>query len=116
MIHSVITDGRMPPWNAAPDYNGTFINERSVPEQDKKALLSWIANGMPRGNPDEDPPDKKYSQLWRIGKPDKVYTMKDAFKVPAEGVVEYQYFYIPTKFRKDRWIQSMVHLLAYVLL
>ncbi len=107
MIRSVITDGRMPPWNAASEFDGTFSNERRIPEADKKALLSWIDNKMPRGNPNEDPPDKKFSQLWRIGKPDKVYTMKKAFQVPADGVVEYQYFNIPTKFKKDRWIQAI---------
>lgn len=107
MIHSVITDGRMPPWNAAPDFDGTFVNERRLPEADKQALLSWINNDMPRGNPEEDPPDKSFSQLWRIGKPDKVFTMADAFDVPPDGVVEYQYFSIPTNFKEDKWIQAM---------
>ncbi len=107
MIHSVIMDRRMPPWNAAPEFDGTFVNERRLPEKDKQALLDWIANDMPRGHEEEDPPDKKFSRLWRIGKPDKVYTVKKGFSVPAEGVVEYQYFSIPTKFKKDKWIQAM---------
>jgi len=107
MIHSVIMDGRMPPWNASREFDGTFVNERRMPDEDRQALLTWISNGMPRGNPDEDPPDRKFSQLWRIGKPDKVYTMKKAFSVPADGVVEYQYFNIPTHFKKDKWIHAM---------
>jgi len=107
MIYSVIVDQRMPPWNAASEYDGVFSNQRSLPDEDKQALLSWIANDMPRGDESQDPPDRKFSRLWRIGKPDKVFTVKRGFRVPTEGVVEYQYFSIPTKFKKDKWIQAM---------
>ncbi len=107
MIHSVITDRRMPPWNAASEFDGKFSNQRSLPDKDKQAILSWIANDMPRGDESQDPPDKKFSRLWRIGKPDKVFTVKKGFSVPTEGVVEYQYFSIPTKFKEDKWIQAM---------
>ena len=107
MIHSVLEEGRMPPWNAAHSLDGVFLNERLMPEADKKALLAWIDNGTPRGNPDEDPPTKSWPRGWRIGKPDKIYKMGKAFSVPAEGVVEYKYFTIRTTFRKDKWIQAM---------
>ena len=107
MIHSVITEDRMPPWNAAREFDGLFANERRMTEEDKRILLSWITDGMPRGNPEEDPPSKHWPNLWRIGKPHKVFSMKKQFAVPAEGIVEYQYFSIPTDFRKDRWIKAM---------
>ncbi len=107
MIHSVVKGGRMPPWNAHGDYDGLFVNERKLPESDKKLLLAWIQDGMPRGTPEEDPPAKKWPDQWRIGKPDKVYSMREAFEVPAEGVVPYQFFFIPTDFRKDMWIQAV---------
>lgn len=124
MMYSVVHQGRMPPWNAHPDYHGKFANERAMPEEEKKMLLAWIENGMPRGNPEEDPEDRRYSQMWRIGRPDKVFTMKTAYEVPPEGVVEYQYFSIPTSFRDDMWVTAMEarpgaadvvhHILAFV--
>lgn len=107
MIHSVVERDRMPPWNADDEFDGHFANERKLPETDKKLLLSWIEEGMPRGTPSEDPPPRKWPDQWRIGKPDKVYTMRNAFDVPAEGVIPYQYFSIPTDYRKDMWIQAM---------
>ena len=107
MIHSVLTENRMPPWNAHSDFDGQFINERKMSDADKSMLLAWIENGMPRGNPDEEPAKKSWPGLWRIGKPDKVFTMKKAFRCPPEGTVEYQYFSIPTNFKKDMWIQAM---------
>ncbi|MFQ5495008.1 MAG: redoxin domain-containing protein, partial [Phycisphaerae bacterium] len=35
MIHSVLTEGRMPPWNAAKEFDGVFLNERKIPEEEK---------------------------------------------------------------------------------
>ena len=107
MIHSVVDEGRMPPWNAHKEHHGVFVNERVVPEGDKKILLAWIEDGMPRGNPDDDPPSKHWPNRWRIGEPDKVFTMRKAFSVPAEGVVQYQYFTIPMNFKKDMWVERM---------
>lgn len=107
MIHSVVERDRMPPWNADDEFDGHFANERKLSETDKKMLLAWIEDGMPRGKPEEDPAPRKWPDQWRIGKPDKVYSMKDAFDVPAEGIVQYQYFFIPTDYRKDMWIQAM---------
>ena len=107
MIYSVLEDNRMPPWNAHPDFDGIFVNERKMPESDKKMLMTWINAGMPRGNADEEPPPKAWPKGWRIGKPHRVFTMKKAFKVPAEGVVEYQYFRIPTFIGKDKWISAL---------
>lgn len=107
MIYSVLEQDRMPPWNADHSYDGDFVNERNIPDNDKKMLMSWIQNGMARGNPQEDPPKKSWPGKWRIGKPEKVYSMQKLYAVPAEGVVEYQYFRIPTNFRKDMWIKAI---------
>ncbi len=124
MIHSVVEGGRMPPWNADHEFDGAFVNQRSMPKKDKELLLAWIDQGMPRGDPAQDPPEKKWSKKWRIGKPDKIYSMQETFAVPKEGVVEYQYFSVKTKFKKDKWIVGMEarpgsaevvhHILAFV--
>ncbi len=107
MIHSVVKGNRMPPWNAAKEFDGHFLNQRNLSDDDKKMLLAWIDNGMPRGIPEEDPPTKHWPQRWRIGKPDKIFMMKKGFSVPAEGTVDYQYFSIPTNFKEDKWIKAI---------
>ena len=107
MVYNVLEENRMPPWNADPAYDGHFVNQRKLVKADKEMLMSWIQDGMPRGNPDEDPEPIKWPKRWRIDKPDKVYAMREQFAVPKEGVVEYQYFLIPTKFREDKWITQM---------
>ena len=122
MIGSVVEEGRMPPWNADEEFRGIFTNERRLEDGEKAKLLRWIADGMPRGNPDEDPEPKTWFEGWTIGEPDVVFSMErrwaaggepaDAlpeagFEVPREGVVDYQYFEVQTDFPEDRWIQAI---------
>jgi hypothetical protein len=32
--------------------------------------------------------------------------MREEYEVPAEGTVRYQYFFVPTNFTEDRWVQA----------
>src|SRR5262249_40658671 len=43
---------------------------------------------------------------WNIPKPDLVVQIPQPFTIPAEGVVEYQYFEVDPGFREDRWVQA----------
>ena len=42
-----------------------------------------------------------------MGKPDVVFEMQESAKVPGEGVIEHEYFYIPTNFTEPKWIQAI---------
>ncbi len=42
-----------------------------------------------------------------MGTPDAVFEMSRPFTVPADGVVDYQYFEVPTNFSEDKWIQAV---------
>jgi peroxiredoxin/mono/diheme cytochrome c family protein len=106
-IREVVSDSRMPPWHADPQF-GKFANDRSLPKADREALLAWIDGGTPRGDDKDLPAPRAFVEGWRIGKPDMILEMKEAYKVPAEtpeGGVPYQYFSVPTNFTEDRWIQ-----------
>jgi len=48
----------------------------------------------------------QYADGWNIGKPDAVFDIGTDFDVPAEGVVAYKYFRVPTNFTEDKWIQA----------
>ncbi len=95
---------KMPPWFADPRY-GKFANDRRLPEADLKTLVAWVDAGAPEGNPKEAPAPAKWTAGWKIGKPDLVFEMPNAFNVPASGILEYQYVVIPTGFTEDRWVQ-----------
>ena len=101
-----VGQGHMPPWHAdAPP--GTFENERRLTEPEKQTLLDWAANGAPKGNDKDLPPQPHYTEGWAIGTPDLVLEMQEAFTVPATGTVAYQYFYIPTHFTETKYVQAI---------
>jgi hypothetical protein len=105
-IRDEVSEGHMPPWHAdAP--HGTFLNERGLTEAERETLIKWANGGAPQGNADDLPPVPKYADGWQIGKPDAVFEMQEEYKVPAEGVVQYEYFYIPTNFTEPKWVQAI---------
>jgi mono/diheme cytochrome c family protein len=106
MIRFVVESGRMPPWFAHPDV-GEWANDRRLSERDTRDLFAWIDAGMPEGSRRAAPVDLRWADGWTIGEPDAVIPMPEAFHIPAEGMVEYQYVYVKTDFPGDRWVQAM---------
>lgn len=99
----VVDQGRMPPWFASPKY-GEFQHERRMPEEDKQLLREWVDAGCPAGDAADLPTEAYVSQVSRAPL-DEVYPMSDEpFMVPADGVVDYQYFAIDPGWKEDRWV------------
>jgi hypothetical protein len=105
-IRDKIADGVMPPWHADMP-RGTFLNERGLTDQEKTTIFRWVANGAPRGDPKDMPAAPAYPSGWSIGKPDVVFEMQEEYKIPADDVVQYEYFYIPTHFTEPKWVQAI---------
>jgi peroxiredoxin len=104
-IEEVVRQGRMPPWHANPAY-GKFANDCRLSDGDKKLIADWVQGGTPQGDLKDLPPAPKFADGWRIPKPDVILTVPKAFKVPASGTVEYQFFAIETGFTEDKWVRA----------
>jgi peroxiredoxin len=105
-IREVVSEGRMPPWFADPQY-GHFKNDARLSDEEKSQLLAWVDNGCPEGDPKDLPAPRKFVEGWQIGEPDQIVYMRDeSYKVPAEGVVEYQYFSVDPGWTEDKWVQA----------
>ncbi len=110
MIRKQVEKGQMPPWFAAPLAGAThspWINDRSMPDEDRADLLSWLAGDRPIGDRAEAPLPRKYDSDWLIGKPDQVFQVANPIQIPAEGVMSYQNVKVPTGLTEDRWISAM---------
>lgn len=106
MIRYVLDAGLMPPWGAA-DGTGPWRNDRSVSAADRARLEAWFDAGCPPGDPADAPLPLVYDVDWTIGAPDAVYRLPEPFDVPAEGVVDYRYAYVPTDGETDRWLRAV---------
>ena len=109
MIVEVVDNERMPPWHADPNC-GEFVNERRISSAEKQMLRQWLAAGTPKGNLADLPPKREFadSSQWRLPtKPDLVIPMRaEPFVVPAQGVVEYQYFVVDPGLTEDKWVTA----------
>jgi peroxiredoxin/mono/diheme cytochrome c family protein len=105
MIKEVVSEGRMPPWSASPQF-GHFANDARLSDAEKKLIHAWVDNGCPQGNPADLPAPKKWVDGWVIGEPHQVLRMEKAYKVPAEGVIPYQMFVVDPGWTEDKWIQK----------
>jgi thiol-disulfide isomerase/thioredoxin/mono/diheme cytochrome c family protein len=110
MIREVVRTKRMPPWHADPAY-GHFSNDRSLTAEQTQTLVHWIEAGSPRGEgPD---PLTEIDHDWgvwavqepELGEPDYVIDIPAA-EVPATGVVDYMYHYVPNTVGKDVWVKA----------
>ena len=106
MIRKQVERGAMPPWFAAPGAHAIFSNDRSMPEADKSALLTWLKSGRPPGDPAEAPLARKFVEGWTVGTPDVVFQIPEPVAIKAEGTMPYQKRVVETTFAEDRWVQG----------
>jgi peroxiredoxin len=106
MIAEVTANGSMPPWHASPDH-GRFRNERRLSAEQKALIARWVEAGCPEGDPADAPPPVRWPEGWLIGTPDRVLRMPEPFRVPAEGVIEYQHVIVDPGATTDLWVSAI---------
>ena len=105
-IRDEVSERNMPPWHTdAPP--GTFHNERLLSDADRATLVAWANGGAPRGDPALMPPTPAFPEGWAAGKPDVVFEMPEDYKLPADGTINYQYFYTPSNLTEPKWVKSI---------
>ena len=105
-IREKVITREMPPWHPDPGF-GHWSNDRRMSQKEIDAIVAWVDAGAKEGNPKDLPPMPKFPSGWQIGEPDVIFQMPEAFTVPAEGAIPYQYFRVPTNFKEDRYIHAM---------
>ena len=105
-IREVVDAGRMPPWFASPKY-GEFHNAGHMPDDEKKLIAAWVDAGAPQGDPRDMPAPRTFTDGWGMPEPDQIIPMSDTpYHVPAEGVVDYQYYEVDPGWKEDKWISG----------
>jgi hypothetical protein len=103
-IREKVVAREMPPWFADPKY-GEFSNDCRLSQREIDTIVAWVEGGAKEGDPQDLPPNPKFTEGWQIGQPDVVLPMTVDFNVPAEGVIPYKYFAVPTNFTEDKYVQ-----------
>ena len=103
MIRETLLGRRMPPWSADTAV-GHFQDERTMTLEEKRVLLSWIAQGAVRGEGEDPLPSIKapVPEKWPLGQPDAVVKIP-VQDVAATGVLEYRHIQAEVPVTKDSW-------------
>lgn len=106
MIREVVRTQRMPPWSADPEI-GEFQGTRRLSIEDQQKLVRWVEAGAPRGDgPDPLAERENDATVWELGEPDLIIEAP-SFKVPATGVVDYQFPSVANPEGVDRWVKAV---------
>ena len=122
-IRDAVQGRVMPPWKPVPGF-GEFLEPRRLADDEIATLVRWIEAGAPEGDRAKLPPPLTFPEGWRLGPPDHVLEMAEAYTVPARATDVYRCFVLPTSFREDRWVTKVEyapgdrklvhHILAYI--
>jgi hypothetical protein len=104
-IREAVAGRKMPPWHAAAD-SRPCENDSRLSQREIDTVLAWVDGGAKEGDPGDMPPTPAFVEGWSIGKPDLVFSMREEFTIPAEGVIPFTYFAVPTNLEQDTWVQA----------
>lgn len=106
LIKSSVLAGEMPPWHAEPRFS-RFSNDKSMSSDEINQLIAWIDAGSPLGEGQDPLPaaSKIVVEDWPLGKPDHVVSIPTQ-RIPAQGSVDYRYFFLESPFAKDVWLRA----------
>lgn len=104
----------MPPWDASPEFNGMFKNERTLTDDEIATIVRWVDTGAKRGRVEDAPQSiefESHEHGWSLeDEPDVVMTFKEPMWVGDE-VADWQPMIpveIPAEFAaEDRWIKAV---------
>ena len=104
---AVVTARRiMPPWKPGAG-TGDFQNERRLTDRELQSLQQWIADGAPEGDAAELPAMPNWEDGWRLGTPDLIVRMPEAYAVPADGADVFRTFVIPIPVSGPRYVRAL---------
>lgn len=97
---------RMPPWKPEPGH-GRFLDERRMSDEEIELFQRWVADGMPRGDSTEPSQPSPSAPGWRLGTPDLVVGMPEAFVLPAQGRDVFRTFVVPIPADRTAYVRAI---------
>lgn len=105
-IRRVTGTGYMPPWHPVGGH-GEFEGSRGLSSEELELLERWVRDGAPQGDPERAPEPPAFPSGWRLGEPDLVLEMEEAFEIPATGPDIYRNFCLPVDLPEDVWVSAI---------
>ena len=96
----------MPPWLPQPQ-ELKFADEARMTDTEIRRIADWVEQGAVEGDPKDLPPEPKFVEGWRLGKPDLILTASKPFTLPPSGTDTYWNFIFPVPIDRTRWVKAV---------
>src|SRR4029077_16838964 len=96
----------MPPWLPEPQ-ELKFSDEARLTGAEIQRIADWVEQGAVEGDPRDLPPEPKFVEGWRLGKPDLILTASKPFTLPPSGTDTYWNFIFPVPIDGTRWVKAV---------
>jgi len=104
-IREAVSQRRMPPWFADPQY-GHFSNDARLSDHELAVIKEWVDAGAPEGNPKDLPKPPAMTEGWHFGKPDLIVDIGEDYVVKP-GADIYEHFTVPMNLKEGIWVRAV---------
>ena len=106
-IRNAVRMRSMPPWKPEPAYGGPFVGEQRLSDAEIELIAAWVDAGAPEGDRADRSPLPAAPGGWRLGEPDLVIEMPEAYTLQSEGTDVLRKFAIPIPVPGRRYVQGV---------
>ncbi len=96
----------MPPWLPEPQ-TLKFADELRLSQAEIDLMARWVEQGAVEGGESDLPPQPKYVEGWRLGKPDLILTATKPLTLPPQGTDTYWNFIFPVPIQETKWVKAV---------
>src|ERR1700680_4153117 len=102
-----VTQSRaMPPWLPEPQ-KLKFADELRLADAEINLIERWVEQGEGEGAAADLPPQPKFVEGWRLGKPDVILTANKPLTLPPQGTDTYWNFIFPVPGQGTRLVEAV---------
>jgi len=102
-----VTQSRaMPPWLPEPQ-KLKFADELRLADAEINLIDRWVEQGELEGAAADLPPQPKFVEGWRLGKPDVILSANKPLTLPPSGTDTYWNFIFPVPVQETRWVKAV---------
>ncbi|OFW27024.1 MAG: hypothetical protein A3H97_09220 [Acidobacteria bacterium RIFCSPLOWO2_02_FULL_65_29] len=105
-IVSAVERRVMPPWLPKAGY-GAFAAERRLAPQEIETFKVWVEQGALEGGRPDLPAAPRFADGWRLGTPDLVVKLPQAYTVAADGAESWRNLVVPIPVNAQRFVKTV---------
>jgi hypothetical protein len=106
-IKEKVVSRQMPPFHATGAV-GRYLDDPRLTDAEIATITQWVDGGAAQGNAKDMPAPRVWKNDWKLGQPDLVLKVKQAYTLKQSARDKYIFFVFDHVFAEDTWVRSIV--------